>query len=71
MNNSRDAYAAWKQADALAREMETELAQTWERYSEKSGDPPTQELIAEVSLRRSVANDKLTLALAEIGCVQR
>jgi hypothetical protein len=71
MDKSRTAYAAWKQADALARDMEAKLAETWERYEAKAGKPPTEELIKEVSALRAVANDKLTVALVEIGCVKR
>jgi hypothetical protein len=71
MDKVRAAYAAWKRADALARDMEAKLAEAWERYEAKAGGPPTEDLIMEVSSLRAAANDKLTVALAEIGCVKR
>jgi hypothetical protein len=71
MDKPRVAYAAWKQADALARDIEATLAEAWERYETKTGGPPTEDLLKEVSRLRSAANDKLTVALLEIGCVRR
>ena len=71
MERSHAAYAAWKEADALARDREAKLAQTWERYEAKAGKPPTAELLREVSTLRALANDKLTVALHEIRDVKR
>lgn len=71
MTNPREAHEAWKQADAEARAMELKLTAVWEQFEDKMGSPPGEELIQEVSRLRARANDKLTVALVEIGCVKR
>jgi hypothetical protein len=71
MTTPREAHDAWKQADAEAREMEMKLTQVWEQFEDRMGSPPGGELIQEVSRLRATANDKLTVALVEIGCVKR
>lgn len=60
---SRAAFEDWKSAEAAAREAERQLAAAWESYELTRGAPPTRELMEEVSRRRAIANDRLTLAM--------
>lgn len=58
-----DAYQAWKQADARAREYEAKLAHAWSQFDQKHGPAPSERLFAEVALHRTVAHEKLTHVL--------
>ena len=60
---ARTAFAAWKEADSLARGAEVRLAQAWEEYFARHGEPPSRELVGEVSRLRVAANEKLTIAM--------
>jgi len=66
MEKCWNACAAWKQAHANAREMETTLARAWRLHSARLGDPPTVDLLRQLSQRRADADAKLQAALAEI-----
>jgi hypothetical protein len=57
------AYVQWKEADAKAREKETELKGAWEAYDRRRGGAPSAELLEQVSQLRAAAQEKLTLAL--------
>jgi hypothetical protein len=60
---ARQAFAAWREADALARGAEVRLAMAWESYFAHHGEPPSRELVGEVSRLRVAANEKLTDAM--------
>lgn len=60
---SRQAFNAWKEADGLARGAEVRLARAWEDYFARRGEPPSRELVGEVSRLRVAANEKLTVAM--------
>lgn len=64
---SRKAYDDWKSADASARDAEEQLARAWEDYFSRRGAAPSHTLIREVSLRRAVANDRLSHAMSAIS----
>lgn len=64
---SRKAYDDWKSADASARDAEEQLAKAWEDYFTRRGSAPSHSLIREVSLRRAVANDRLSHAMSAIS----
>lgn len=57
-----EAYEAWQQADAAAREVEKLLSGAWGAY-DMGGEPPPQELLAEVSKLRAIASAKLRAAV--------
>lgn len=61
--HARQAVTAWKTADALARGAEMRLAQAWEDYFAHRSEPPSRELVGEVSRLRVAANEKLTVAM--------
>ena len=46
---TRKAYNDWKAADTDAREAEARLSQAWEQYERRAAEPPSAELIAQVS----------------------
>jgi hypothetical protein len=58
-----DAYDAWKQADAAARVLQCEVAEAWRRYDRGLGDPPSRDLLREMSWLRHVAGEKLGHAI--------
>jgi hypothetical protein len=60
---ARDAFKAWKEADARARGAEVRLALAWDDYFAHRGEPPARELVGEVSRLRVEANQKLTAAM--------
>lgn len=64
---SRRAYDEWKSADAAARAAEEQLARAWEDYFSRRGSAPSHHLIREVSLRRAIANDRLSHAMSAIS----
>jgi ferric-dicitrate binding protein FerR (iron transport regulator) len=64
---AREAFNAWKQADAQARSAETRLALAWEGYFSRRAEPPSRELVGEVSVLRGVANDRLSVAMQALG----
>lgn len=64
---AREAFNAWKQADAQARSAETRLALAWEGYFSHRSEPPSRDLVREVSTLRGVANDKLSTAMQALG----
>ncbi len=63
---ARRAFTAWKEADALARGAEVRLALAWEAYFSHRGEPPSRELVGEVSRLRVAANEKLSTAMRSI-----
>ncbi len=63
---ARRAFAAWKEADSLARGAEVRLALAWEAYFSHRGEPPSRELVGEVARLRVAANEKLTSAMRSI-----
>jgi ferric-dicitrate binding protein FerR (iron transport regulator) len=63
----RQAYEAWQQADQAARSAEQRMKDAWIDHEQRRGTLPTTELMAEVSRLRSMANDKLTLAMVAMG----
>jgi ferric-dicitrate binding protein FerR (iron transport regulator) len=65
------AYETWRKADAEAREAETRLREAWERYDSREGEPPSADLMAEVSRLRATASDKLTAAMMYMGATDR
>jgi ferric-dicitrate binding protein FerR (iron transport regulator) len=65
---ARQAFDAWKEADAMARDAETQLARAWEKYFSRHGEgPPERELIREVARLRVLANAKLGTAMEALG----
>jgi hypothetical protein len=64
--NPTFAFEQWKEADAMARDKETELKRSWEAYDQRRGDAPSAELLEQVSQLRTAAQEKLTLALRSI-----
>lgn len=64
MTKEQEAFKAWKQADAQARALEVLLAATWEEVMNRTGPPPTEEMLGEVSRLRALANEKLTVVMA-------
>jgi len=63
MQTPQEAFTEWRRADAAARDAEQILASAWQAYDAGIAGPPAEELLQEVSRRRSVANDKLTQAM--------
>jgi ferric-dicitrate binding protein FerR (iron transport regulator) len=62
------AFEAWKEADALARDAETQLASAWDKYfARRGGEPPARELVREVARLRVLANSKLGNAMEALG----
>ena len=61
-NKAKQAYREWQEADAAARQAESRLAQAW-KDMDATGKLPSPQLMAEVSRLRSIANDKLTVAM--------
>jgi len=66
-DRARQAFEAWKLADAQARSAETRLALAWEGYFARRSEPPSRDLVGEVSSLRSVANDRLSVAMRALG----
>ena len=64
MTKEQEAFTAWKQADEQARALEVLLAATWEEVMNRTGPPPTEEMLGEVSRLRALANEKLTVVMA-------
>jgi hypothetical protein len=64
---ANEAYAAWKRADDEARSAENRLKEVWEKHDRHQGPPPSAELMAEISLLRSLASDRLKAAMKLIG----
>jgi hypothetical protein len=65
--SARQAFDAWKEADALARTAETRLALAWDGYFKRRADPPPRELVNEVATLRATANEKLSTAMRALG----
>ena len=65
---AQQAFEAWKEADALARDAETQLAKAWDKYfSSHGGEPPARELVREVARLRVMANNRLGAAMDVLG----
>lgn len=64
--NAARAYAEWHDADTKAREAESRLKAAWLAYDREDEAPPA-ELLAEVSMLRSIANDKLKAAVEALS----
>jgi hypothetical protein len=60
---AKHAYRDWQDADGRARAAEARMKEAWEAYDLRNGEPPSQELMAEVSRLRAIANDRLTVAM--------
>ena len=65
--SARQAFDAWKEADALARKAETRLALAWDGYFQRRAEPPPRELVSEVATLRATANEKLSTAMQALG----
>jgi hypothetical protein len=63
----RAAFEEWRKADQEARAMEVKLADAWRQYDSRSGEPPSAELMQEVSLLRAKAMYKLNAAMSSIS----
>jgi ferric-dicitrate binding protein FerR (iron transport regulator) len=70
LDQCKDAYEAWRAAEAEARHMEGKLTQAWEQFSARKAGAPDQELLTAVSRLRAQANDKLTVALLAISAAR-
>jgi ferric-dicitrate binding protein FerR (iron transport regulator) len=68
---AKQAYEAWKVADAAARAAEGRLREAWDQFDRLGGEPPAPGLMAEVSRLRAVANDRLTVAMMQMGTTNR
>lgn len=64
---AKAAHDAWKEADQEAQAVEAQLSEQWKRHDAKLGPPPSAALMAEVSRLRSIANERLTVALRMLG----
>ena len=67
---ARAAYEAWNQADAQARQAEARLGQAWQAYFDGTGRPPEDQLISEVARLRTLANQRLSAAMAALSVTQ-
>ena len=63
----KNAVEAWKEANDEARIAESILARAWADFEAGRAGPVHPDLIREVAQARSKANDKLTVALRELG----
>ena len=61
-DQARRAYDDWRSADTAAREAEHRLAGAWIAL-DMGGEPPSKELLAEVSRLRALASDRLQAAV--------
>jgi ferric-dicitrate binding protein FerR (iron transport regulator) len=68
---AKQAYEAWKAADAAARTAEARLREAWDQFDRQGGEPPAPALMAEVSRLRAVASDRLTVAMMQMGAAVR
>lgn len=60
------AYASWLQADKAARQAERRLQAARIAHS-MGGEGPSQQLLAEVSRLRAIANDRLDAAIVSLA----
>ena len=67
MTESKHALEAWKRADGDARAAESRLLAIWELYEKDLVAPPADDLLRQVALMRSQANEKLSLALLTLA----
>ena len=68
-----DAYDAWKEADAAARQVERAVDEAWLRHDRGLGAPPTKGMLRELAYLRQHAGEKLgeaIILLHEVGCIQ-
>lgn len=63
MNRAREAVEAWKRADADAKAAEGRLKAAWDIYAHDRNQPPSADLMVEVSRLRGIANGKLAEAM--------
>lgn len=63
MNRAREAVEAWKRADAEAKAAEGRLRAAWDIYAYDRNQPPSADLMVEVSRLRGIANGKLAEAI--------
>ena len=68
---SKQALDAWKRADMDARVAESRLLAAWELFEKQLVAPPEVEQLRQVAQLRATANEKLTIAMIELACVQR
>lgn len=59
---AKRAYEDWQTADTAAREAERRLKAAWLAL-DMGGEPPSRELLVEVSRLRAIANDRLNAAV--------
>lgn len=59
----REAVQAWKDADAAAKAAEDRLKAAWEVYDKDRSQPPSADLMVEVSRLRGIARDRLAVAM--------
>jgi hypothetical protein len=67
---ARLSLESWKEARDDARKVELEIAECWDRYFERLGPPPGEELIHRASELRAVANHRLEVVLVATGSVK-
>jgi hypothetical protein len=58
--------ALWHAETQRLNALEDELALAWDRFAQGKGSPPSQELLAAVSLARREADTRLQALLAEM-----
>jgi hypothetical protein len=62
-HRAQQAIRDWKAADEIASSAERRLKDAWDAFDSGRGPPPSQELMANVSSARSLANTLLTEAM--------
>lgn len=67
MRAEQQAFEEWKQADAQARALNVLLSMTWQRVMDRTGAPPSEEMLREVSRLRAFANEKLAVLMVLLG----
>lgn len=62
-DRAREAVEAWKIADREAKAAEGRLKAAWDIYDHDRSQPPSADLMVEVSRLRGIANGKLAEAV--------
>jgi ferric-dicitrate binding protein FerR (iron transport regulator) len=70
LEDCKQAYEAWRAAEAEARQVERKLSHAWEQFSTHKAGPPPPELMSLVSRLRAQANEKLTVAMVAISAAR-
>jgi ferric-dicitrate binding protein FerR (iron transport regulator) len=69
-HNAKQAFEAWKIADAAARELEQVVSAAWEAYFAGTGQAPTSDQLLEVSKARSRSQEKLYAAMLMLAAAR-